>query len=162
MGQEDNYTTLGNEVPLSDFGDGRDNGPVEVHVIAPPADNHVLFSALVLALGLFFPLLWILGIMYVHVLWFVARGAYISSRSHYSLRDIGSDSLLSWWNSPNSTARLLGRISVALFGCGCLCLCALILLWVLFMILGFTVFAAAASQLPDFPPFPPPPPSWNM
>ena len=67
MGQEDNYTTLGvsPKVPMSNFGDGSDNQPVEVHILQPADQNHLLFSALVLAIGLFVPLVWILGIMYV-------------------------------------------------------------------------------------------------
>ena len=44
----------------------------------------------------------------------------------------------SWWNSPNQTARLLGRISVCLLVCGCACACCIVIIGVVVvLVLGF-------------------------
>ena len=58
----------------------------------------------------------------------------------------------SWWNSPNQTARLLGRISVCLFGCGCACACCFVIIWVVLVVFLGVGTAVIASNIPQPPP----------
>jgi hypothetical protein len=121
------------------------NAPQQVYVVqAGQQEDQTIYAVLVLVFGCLIPLVWLAGLMYVCL----AHSHLVDCGLCTDLCDharwaMGDGWLCSWFNSPNRTARILGRTSVGLCIASVVLSVVLGLVFVLFFMFAVTALASA-------------------